>query len=52
MIILNFKVCNRNKYKMKTILNDVVYRKELKIVYLLELYYYILFKDYLKEESN
>lgn len=52
MIVIKFKVKNNKKYKFEVIIYNVIYTKELKLDYLLKLYYLIFYKDYLKKKST
>ena len=49
IIKLNFNIRNSQKYKVKAILNSILYKKELKINYLPKLYYLIFLISYLKK---
>ena len=40
-----------SEYEVKTIWNSAVYAKKSELGYLLELYYLVFWKDYLKEEN-
>lgn len=51
---IDFDVDNNDnkKYKVEAISNSAVYAKELKLDYLLRLYYLVFWKSYLKEENT